>query len=85
MAMHTLGLAGILPVVVGASEAEFDHIPGSGLDLTRDLHMIYHESRSQDADLRCVIDWICQQTARLPALPDHALRERQTRIVSVNS
>lgn len=84
-AMHTLDLAGILPVVVGASEPDFVHIPGSGLDLTRDLHMIYHESRSRDADLRSVIDWICRQTERLPAMPDHATPAPQTRIVSVNS
>ncbi|PKP62832.1 MAG: hypothetical protein CVT86_06785 [Alphaproteobacteria bacterium HGW-Alphaproteobacteria-8] len=78
-AMRAMGLAGILPIVVGEAETDLVHIPGSGLDLTRDLHLIYHESRSEDADLRCVIDWICRHTARLPALPD-----QQAQVVSVN-
>ncbi|MBE0454228.1 LysR family transcriptional regulator [Roseovarius autotrophicus] len=74
-AMRALGLAGILPVVVGGPEPDFVHIPGSGLDLTRDLHLIYHESRSEDADLRCVIDWICQQISRTPSESPLSLRK----------
>lgn len=85
VAMNGLGLAGILPVVVGANAPGLVHLPGSGLDLSRDLHLIYHESRSEDADLRTVIDWICQQTARLPALPDLATADRQTARVSVTA
>lgn len=62
-AMRSLGLASVLPVVVGEANADFVHVPGSGLDLERDLHLIYHESRSEDADLRTVVDWIVQQLA----------------------
>lgn len=79
-AMRALGLAGILPVVVGESKPDLVHVAGSGLDLSRDLHLIYHESRSGDADLRQVIDWICRQTARLPVAPALSLRDPQDQL-----
>jgi DNA-binding transcriptional LysR family regulator len=79
-AMRALGLAGILPVVVGETEPDFVHVPRSRLDLTRDLFLFYHESRSEDRDLRSVIDWICRLTTRLPATPGLALHQAQDRI-----
>jgi len=71
-AMHRLGLASVLPTVMAVDEPELVHVPASGLDVTRDLHLIYHESRSDDADLRAVVDWILQNLATLPSPADHA-------------
>ena len=65
-AMHSLGLAAVLPAVMAADEPDLVRVPGSGLDATRDLYLIYHESRSEDADLRAVVDWICRHLADLP-------------------
>lgn len=79
MAMSSLRMAGVLPVVVGAAQPDLVHIPDSGLDLSRDLYLIYHESRSEDADLRIIIDWICAQTAQLPERPQMELQIAQDR------
>lgn len=81
-AMRTLGLAGVLPVVVGGATPDLGHIPGSGLDLIRDLHLIHHESHSEDTDLCRVIAWICRQTARLPAAPDEAPHNPQRQLAT---
>lgn len=80
VAMRSLAMAGVLPVVVGDAEPDLVHIPDSGLDLSRDLYLIYHESRSEDADLRHVIDWICEQTAKLPERPQSELHVAQDRL-----
>jgi len=79
MAMSSLGMAGMLPVVVGEAEPDLVHIRDSGLDLSRDLYLIYHESRSEDADLRHIIDWICQQTEKLPERAKSELHVAQDR------
>jgi len=71
-AMRQLGLAAVLPTVIAADEPDLVHVPGSGLDVTRDLYLIYHESRSDDADLRAVVDWILQNLDALPTPADEA-------------
>lgn len=78
-AMRKLGLAAVLPTVMGAQQPDFVHIPDSGLDVSRSLHLIYHESRSDDEDLRVVIDWICRHLANLPK-PTDRLHEMQHRL-----
>jgi len=81
-AMHSLGLACVLPTVMAASDPGLEHIPGSGLDVTRDLHLIYHESRSDDADLRAVVDWILRNLASLPN-PAEDLQTPQRRLSTI--
>lgn len=65
-AMHSLGLAAMLPTVMAKDDPDLVHVPESGLDVARDLHLIYHESRSDDEDLRAVVVWILAQLATLP-------------------
>jgi DNA-binding transcriptional LysR family regulator len=81
-AMRSLGLAAVLPALLAGNAPDLVRIRGSGLDVTRDLHLIYHESRSDDDDLRAVIDWICRHLADLPD-PAEALPETQTRIFTI--
>jgi len=77
-AMHSLGLAAVLPTVMAEQDPDLVHVPDSGLDVARDLYLIYHESRSDDADLRATVDWICRRLADLPT-PADALPETQRR------
>lgn len=81
-AMRSLGLAAVLPTVIAADEPDLVHVPGSGLDVSRDLYLIYHESRSDDADLRVVVDWICRNLANLPN-PAADLPETQKRLYTI--
>lgn len=82
-AMRSLGLAAVLPTVMADNEPDLVHVPDSGLDVTRDLHLIYHESRSEDADLRAVVDWIVEQMAALPN-PAVSLRNPQNRLHTIH-
>lgn len=82
-AMRSLGLAAVLPTVMADNEPDLVHVPDSGLDVTRDLHLIYHESRSEDADLRAVVDWILEQMAALPN-PAVSLRNPQNRLHTIH-
>lgn len=81
-AMHSLNLAAMLPTVMAAGDPDLVHVPDSGLDVARDLHLIYHESRSDDADLRAVVDWILAQIANLPN-PAEALPISQERLLAL--
>ncbi len=81
-AMRDLGLAAVLPTVIAEADPDLVHVPGSGLDVARDLHIIYHESRSDDTDLRAVVDWICRNLADLPD-PAAALPEAQERFYTI--
>jgi DNA-binding transcriptional LysR family regulator len=81
-AMGCLGLAAVLPTVMAANNPDLLHVPGSGLDVARDLYIIYHESRSDDADLRAVVDWICGQLSDLP-VPSQDLQEVQGRLYTI--
>lgn len=83
-AMRKLGLAAVLPTVIGEDQPDFVHIPESGLDMSRQLYLIYHESRSDDDDLRAVIDWISRHVADLPK-PTEALSETQRRLYTIQS
>ncbi|MGR3460935.1 MAG: LysR family transcriptional regulator [Roseovarius sp.] len=83
-AMHSLGLAAVLPTVMAAGDPDLVHLPGSGLDVSRDLYLIYHESRSEDADLRAVVDWICRHLTDLPSAADELL-ETQGRLYTIQS
>jgi len=83
-AMRSLGLAAVLPTVMAEDEPDLVHIPDTGLDVARDLHLIYHESRSDDTDLRATVDWICRQLADLPN-PAADLPETQRRLYTIQS
>jgi len=83
-AMRSLGLAAVLPTVMAENEPDLFHVPDSGLDVARDLYLIYHESRSDDEDLRAVVDWICRSLAALPT-PAEGLPETQTRLYTIKS
>lgn len=82
-AMHSLGLAAILPTVMAAGDPDLVHVPESGLDVTRDLYLIYHESRSDDEDLRAVVDWILRHLASLPNTAE-ALQGTQRRLSTIH-
>ena len=79
-AMRRLGLACVLPTVMGEDAPDLVHVPGSGLDVTRDLYLIYHESRGDDQDLRVVVDWMLRQLAYLTN-PAGALPIAQQRLL----
>lgn len=81
-AMRRLGLAAVLPTVMAANEPDLMHVAGSGLDVARDLYIIYHESRSDDADLRAVVEWICAHLADLPS-PSRDLQEVQGQLYTI--
>ncbi|MDZ7710493.1 MAG: LysR family transcriptional regulator [Roseovarius sp.] len=81
-AMHNLGLACVLPTVMAGDAPDLVHVPGSGLDVTRDLHLIYHESRSDDEDLRAVVDWILRHLASMPN-PAEELQGTQRRLSTI--
>jgi DNA-binding transcriptional LysR family regulator len=82
-AMQSLRLACVLPTVMAADAPDLVHIPGSGLDVTRDLHLIYHESRSDDEDLRAVVTWILRHMSTLPN-PAEDLRDMQSHVRTIS-
>jgi DNA-binding transcriptional LysR family regulator len=68
---------------MAADAPDLVHIPGSGLDVTRDLHLIYHESRSDDEDLRAVVTWILRHMSTLPN-PAEDLRDMQSHVRTIS-
>jgi len=59
--MREMGLAGALPVILAADLPEFHPIGPRALDVSRDLYVIHHESRSTDPDIRATVDWVSAQ------------------------
>lgn len=57
-AMRHLGKAGALPVVVAMDDPGLQRLKTPGLEVNRDLYLIYHESRSRDPDVRATADWL---------------------------
>jgi len=82
-AMNSLGLACVLPAVMAADQPDLVHVQGSGRDVVRDLYLIYHESRSDDDDLRAVADWILRHLAALPN-PAEVLQGAQRRLSTIH-
>ncbi len=81
-AMQSLGLACVLPTVMAGDAPDLVHVPGSGLDVTLDLHLIYHESRSDDEDLRAVVSWILRHMSALPN-PAEELHDMQSHVRTI--
>lgn len=66
-AMLRLGKAGALPVILAADLPELCRLDAAALDVTRDLFVLHHESRSNDPDIRAALDWIQHSLARVTA------------------
>jgi len=71
--MRDTGVAGALPVIVAAHEPDLELIGPPELDVTRDLYVIHHETRSTDPDIRATVNWVSTQ------LTDTKRKTRQLR------
>lgn len=66
-AMRHLGRAGVLPVVVALEDPDLQRLDTPESEISRDLYLIYHESRSRDPDVRATVDWMMRCLRRVEA------------------
>lgn len=59
-AMHRLNLAGALPLAVAQNAPGLKRLEARNLEVSRDLFVIHHESRSSDPDIRATVNWVMQ-------------------------
>lgn len=76
--MRDIGVAGALPVIIAAQEPDLELIGPAGLDVTRDLYVIHHETRSADPDIRATVNWVSTQLTEAKR-KTRELRETQDR------
>lgn len=78
-AMTHLGLAGNLPLAMVEDRHDLWHMHEAGLDVSLDLYMIHHESRSHDPDMRAAVDWL-SRTMRQADVRDTGIRTAPDRL-----
>lgn len=59
-AMHRLNLAGPLPLAVARNVSGLKRLDTRELEVSQDLFVIHHESRSSDPDIRATVNWVVQ-------------------------
>jgi DNA-binding transcriptional LysR family regulator len=83
-AMRHLGKAGALPIVIALDDPGLQRLEAPDLEVSRDLYLIYHESRSKDPDVRTTADWLMRCLRRAEAMSAH-LHPVQDRICTTAS
>ena len=64
-AMRLLGLAGPLPIPIARTVHGLKRLDATEMEVSLDLFVIHHESRSDDPDIRATVDWVIQNLKKM--------------------